>query len=119
MRRRHTLGILALLIWIGLGSAAFAEWRAAIFDYDDRLAEPNTVAKYIEQQLLAAEEQITIDQYSGRGREAVAVNTLKQLDHDKEGEYSFCQLRKRAEEVFKVSLFEHALDTQNSKHITK
>jgi len=80
MRRRQKIGILTLLLWIWFCSSVSAEWKAAIFDYDDRLYEPNTVAKYIEKKLRAEEETIKIDQYSGQGHEKIAVETLKYLD---------------------------------------
>lgn len=40
-------------------------------------------------------------------------------DGDPEEKTSFSQLRQNAEDSFHVSLFEHALDTQNSQHISK
>jgi hypothetical protein len=40
-------------------------------------------------------------------------------DGESKEKTAFCQLRQKAEDSFHVSLFEHALDTQNSKHISK
>ena len=59
---------------------AGADWNVAIFDYDDRLHEADTVAKYLERQLTAAEPAIRVKQFSGKGDEQVAIATLKELD---------------------------------------
>jgi len=80
MGQRRKIGILTLLLWIWFCSSVSADWKAAIFDYDDRLHDQNTVAKYIEATLRSAESDLTVDQYSGRGDEQIAVETLKRLD---------------------------------------
>ncbi|GAK56613.1 ABC-type uncharacterized transport system, periplasmic component [Candidatus Vecturithrix granuli] len=80
MQRRLKFEIIALLLWISSGSSVFAAWKVAIFDYDDRLHAPNTIAKYIETTLLSAEDQLTVEQYSGKANEQIAVETLKRLD---------------------------------------
>jgi len=67
------IGIMAL--W----GSAYAQ-RVAIFDFDDRLDEPHTVAKYIEKRLTQQIEEIHIDQFSGRSDEALAVHLLSDLD---------------------------------------
>ena len=73
-------GMIAFSIIVCLCPSAQAEWRVAVFDYDNRLEQPDTVAKYIEQQLKEAEPELRIEQYSGKGNEAIAVKMLKQLD---------------------------------------
>lgn len=80
MEQRQKIRIWTLLLWIWFCSSASAEWKAAIFDYDDRLDESNTVAKYIETKLRTAEDAVKIDQYSGQAHEEIAVETLKYLD---------------------------------------
>lgn len=80
MQRRQKIGIIALLFLICSGVSVSAEWKAAIFDYDDRLHDQNTVAKYIETKLRAAETDLSVDQYSGKANEQIAVETLKRLD---------------------------------------
>ncbi|PID57055.1 hypothetical protein CSB45_09060 [candidate division KSB3 bacterium] len=65
---------------LGLCSPAEAAWRVAIFDFDDRLHEADTVAKYLEKILLEREPTLEIAHYSGKGEERTAVKTIKELD---------------------------------------
>ncbi len=72
-------GLLAMLCLLMICSPAQA-YRVAIFDFDDRLNEPHTIAKYIESKLKAKESRIQVEQFSGKGDEAIAVKTLEVLD---------------------------------------
>jgi putative ABC transport system substrate-binding protein len=73
-------GALIVSILLCLCSSAYATWRVAIFDFDDRLHEADTVAKYLEQTLREQAPRVEIDQYSGQGDEEAAVETIKHLD---------------------------------------
>lgn len=55
-------------------------WRVAIFDFDDRLHEADTIAKYLEKTLQEQEPNVEVTHYSGEGDEKAAVETIKQLD---------------------------------------
>ncbi|MCG8571144.1 MAG: ABC transporter substrate-binding protein [Spirochaetes bacterium] len=52
----------------------------AVFDYDDRLDKDDTVAKYIETQLLKWNSSLTVEQFSGKEEEKTSINTLRELD---------------------------------------
>lgn len=80
MITRIILSIIILSMVFCLCTSTYAAWQVAIFDYDDRLDEPNTVAKYIEEKLTKAEPNLTVVQYSGEGNEAIAVERIKRLD---------------------------------------
>ncbi len=69
-------------IFFCLCSPTQAAWRVAIFDFDDRLHEPDTIAKFLEKALREQEPRIEVDQYSGKGSEKTAVATIKQLDRE-------------------------------------
>ena len=81
--RRHVRHLtVGLVLWLvfGLTSHVAAGWKVAIFDYDDRLHEANTVAKYLERQLRGAEREIRVTQFSGKGDNQIAIDMLKELD---------------------------------------
>ena len=80
MRRFVISGVLVLSILFCVGSLAQAAWKVAIFDYDDRLHDADTVAKYLEKTLREQEPRVEIDQYSGEGDEQKAVEMIKGLD---------------------------------------
>lgn len=60
--------------------SAYAESRIAIFDYDDRLYQENTIAKYIEKKLLEMNRNLEITQFSGKGNNEVAIKVLAKID---------------------------------------
>lgn len=78
---RLIIGIIlgSLICWSDCPADA-QPWKVAIFDYDDRLHEPDSVAHHIQQKLTDAEPDLLVEQYSGRGDEMLAAATLKQLD---------------------------------------
>jgi putative ABC transport system substrate-binding protein len=71
-----------LFITCGLLAANGYAERLAIFDYDDRLDEPDTVAKFIEKKLKNVDQDLTIDQFSGKGDRAVALDVLCKLEKE-------------------------------------
>jgi len=77
MKNKGLYTMLCLLIICGSAQA----YRVAIFDFDDRLNEPNTIAKYIETRLKAKEDSIQVEQFSGKGDEAFAIKVLVSLDN--------------------------------------
>ncbi|WP_108651300.1 ABC transporter substrate binding protein [Dongshaea marina] len=72
--------LFAIFITLGTVSLVYAEYRVAIFDYDDRLNHDNTVAKYIEKQLKDNDYEILVSQFTGRGEVVKSVQILKNID---------------------------------------
>lgn len=71
---------MSLIIFL-VSSIAFGQQRVAVFDFDDRLDSPGTVAKYIEQKLKEqVEPNLIVDQFSGEEDDKVTRDTLKSLD---------------------------------------
>ncbi len=56
-------------------------FKVAIFDFDDRLEQASTTAKYIEERLKRLNDEIKVDQFSGKKDTAFSINVLKQLDN--------------------------------------
>ncbi len=77
---RQLIGVMCIWLVFWFAPRAGADWNVAIFDYDDRLHEADTVAKYLERQLNASDPAILVEQFSGKGDEQVAIATLKELD---------------------------------------
>lgn len=73
---RKMLAVLMLLA----APSVYAQKKIAIFDYDDRLNQPNTIAKIIEADLKAWDKTLVIEQFSGKGAEATSVAVLEELD---------------------------------------
>ncbi len=80
MKRRTIIGMMIFSLFVYLCPSVYAAGKIAIFDFDDRLDESDTVAKYIEKTLREQEQGLIIDQYSGKGDEVVAKEIMKQLD---------------------------------------
>ncbi len=57
-------------------------FKVAIFDFDDRLEQPLSTAKYIEQKLKRLNDEIQVDQFSGEKNTAFSIKLLKQLDNN-------------------------------------
>ena len=55
-------------------------YRVAIFDFDDRLKEKHTTAKYIENSLKLADKNIAVYQFSGKGNVTLSVKIMENLD---------------------------------------
>jgi putative ABC transport system substrate-binding protein len=73
---RLLLSIIIFLTLIGFAHAC----RVAIFDFDDRLQESCTVAKFIQKRLTEQIGDIEIEQFSGKADEALSVRLLTSLD---------------------------------------
>jgi putative ABC transport system substrate-binding protein len=56
-------------------------FKVAVFDFDDRLEQPATTAKYIEKKLKQQNNDIQVDQFSGKKDTAFSIQLLKQLDN--------------------------------------
>ena len=56
-------------------------FKVAIFDFDDRLEQPFTTAKYIENKIKIQGNEIKVDQYSGKKDTAFSIQLLNQLDN--------------------------------------
>lgn len=81
MHIRILIGMFVVNLLCGVSCAVDAQpWKVAIFDYDDRLNEPDSVAHYIQKKLTESGNDLLIDQYSGKKDERIAATTLKQLD---------------------------------------
>ncbi len=55
-------------------------FKVAVFDFDDRLEQPDTTAKYIEKRLKQQNKDIQVDQFSGKQNTAFSIKLLRQLD---------------------------------------
>lgn len=55
--------------------------KVAVFDFDDRLDEEQTTAKYLEKNLKKADKDIRVYQFSGKGDVAHSVKIMKDLDN--------------------------------------
>ena len=55
-------------------------YRVAVFDFDDRLKEKHTTAKYIENSLKLADKNIAVYQFSGKGNVTLSVKIMEKLD---------------------------------------
>jgi len=54
--------------------------RVAIFDFDDRLNDFDTVAKFIEKRLISADSEIQVEQFSGKGNENLSVKVMQHIE---------------------------------------
>lgn len=59
---------------------SIAKYKVAIFDYDDRLTQQNTVAKHLEKKLLELDKTMVVKQFSGKENDRDAITTLKSID---------------------------------------
>ena len=80
MKVAITSRVLVFSVLLCLCSQAHAAWRVAIFDFDDRLHEADTVAKHLEKILREQEPNVKIEQFSGEGSEKTSVERIKQLE---------------------------------------
>jgi putative ABC transport system substrate-binding protein len=63
------------------GQTPLYAFKVAVFDFDDRLEQPLTTAKYIEEKLKIQNNEIKVDQYSGKKDTALSIKLLNQLDN--------------------------------------
>ena len=54
--------------------------QVAIFDFDDRLDQQGTIARYIEKKLILSGSLIKVVQYSGKSNRELSVKVLQKLD---------------------------------------
>ncbi len=76
----RTCYLLAGLIIFFMHSPLYA-FKVAVFDFDDRLEQPLTTAKYIEKRLKQQNDNIQVDQFSGKKNTAFSIKLLRQLDN--------------------------------------
>ncbi len=70
----------AIYIFLAISYAQCRDYKVAVFDFDDRLNQPATTAKYIEIQLKKKFPDIQADQYSGKNNVECSIKVLKNLD---------------------------------------
>jgi len=75
--------IIFVMVWllIFFHQTPLYAFKVAIFDFDDRLEQPLTTAKYIEEKLKIQNNEIKVDQYSGKKDTALSIKLLNQLDN--------------------------------------
>ncbi|HHE74806.1 MAG TPA: hypothetical protein ENL37_06940 [Desulfobacteraceae bacterium] len=62
--------------------AIAADQRVAIFDYDDRVNDPNSLSFHIESKLKVMFAGMEVTQYSGRNDEAYSVGVLSEIEKE-------------------------------------
>jgi putative ABC transport system substrate-binding protein len=72
--------LLILYVIVSLPYAQAQVYKVAVFDYDDRLDQQQSTAKYIQQQLTKKVPAIALDQYSGKEDPATSIKVLQELD---------------------------------------
>jgi putative ABC transport system substrate-binding protein len=74
-----------IFLMVGLftffGQTPLYAFKVAVFDFDDRLEQPLTTAKYIEEKLKIQNNEIKVDHYSGKKDTALSIKLLNQLDN--------------------------------------
>ncbi len=76
---------LLVVVFVGLftNTLVAKEYKVAIFDYDIREKNKQSVAKYIEEKLLKSGLEFSnIDQFTGLERDDVSISVLKKLEND-------------------------------------
>ncbi|THB75251.1 MAG: hypothetical protein D3926_20535 [Desulfobacteraceae bacterium] len=71
-----------ILTCIFLSRASAHAPRVAVFDFDDRLAQEATTAKYIETQLSKKMPGVVVDQYSGKKSVPLSIDLLQTIDNN-------------------------------------
>ena len=72
--------LIVLYIIVSLPYAQAQVFKVAVFDYDDRLDEKQSTAKYIEQQLTRKVTAIALEHYTGKGDPSTSISVLQALD---------------------------------------
>jgi putative ABC transport system substrate-binding protein len=72
--------LILLCFTFSLTYAQAQVYKVAVFDYDDRLDQKQSTAKYIQQQLMSEVPTIALDHYSGKEDLATSIKVLKELD---------------------------------------
>jgi putative ABC transport system substrate-binding protein len=76
---RYNRFFLIVLVSLLFPSAVQAQ-RVAIFDYDDRLDDKTTIARYIEKKLTEQKKELSVDQFSGKENTPHSIKVLERLD---------------------------------------
>jgi putative ABC transport system substrate-binding protein len=72
--------LIVLYLIVSLPYAQAKVYKVAVFDYDDRLDQKQSTAKYIQQQLTKKVPAIALDHYSGKKDQATSIKVLRELD---------------------------------------
>ncbi len=72
--------LIVLCLIVSIPFAQAQVYKVAVFDYDDRLDQKQTTAKYIAQQLTKKLPAIALEQYSGKEDLATSIKVLQELD---------------------------------------
>lgn len=72
--------LIALYLIVSLTSAQAQVYRVAVFDYDDRLDQKQSTAKYIERQLKGKVPSIALEHFSGKEDLSTSIKVLQELD---------------------------------------
>jgi putative tryptophan/tyrosine transport system substrate-binding protein len=72
--------LIVLYFIVFLPYAQAQVYKVAVFDYDDRLDQKQSTAKYIQQQLTKKVPAIALDQYSGKANLTRSIKVLQELD---------------------------------------
>jgi len=69
-----------LYLIVSLSCAQAQVYKVAVFDYDDRLDQEQSTAKYIERQLVGKVPAIELEQFSGKKDLSTSIKVLQELD---------------------------------------
>ena len=72
--------IIFLYLIVSLTSAHAQGYSVAVFDYDDRLDQQQSTAKYIERQLKAKVPAVALEHFSGKEDLTTSIQVLQELD---------------------------------------
>jgi putative ABC transport system substrate-binding protein len=78
---RTFLFFLSVLL-LAMNVSLAGNYKVAVFDFDDRLEDEKTTAKYIERQLQKELESLELTHYSGREDISNSIQLLKKLDSE-------------------------------------
>jgi putative ABC transport system substrate-binding protein len=76
----RTFSLIILYIIVSLTSAQAQVYSVAVFDYDDRLDQEESTAKYIERQLTEKVPSIVLEHFSGKEDLPTSIKVLQELD---------------------------------------
>jgi putative ABC transport system substrate-binding protein len=76
----RSLFLIVLCLIVYLPYAQAQVYRVAVFDYDDRIDQKQSTAKYIEQQLRKKVPAVALEHYSGKKDLPTSIKVLQELD---------------------------------------
>lgn len=76
----RSFSLIVLYLIVSLTSAQAQVYRVAVFDYDDRLDQQQSTAKYIERQLTGKVPSIALEHFSGKEDLSTSIKVLQELD---------------------------------------